>query len=191
MAASRVCSAMFRSGAKRPTSFCRSPEWLLHKMAATLGGHGIWPTTIIQSPPAPWKEPTTRSRPCNARPTAFATRIATTQTVPQVLGRRILDASLLGQTRQMRFLTVAVLFADDRFHGGVGFQRGRVHRNRLAFEQLLLSRDRQDEHEDLLVNGCRWQCWACKSLGHSFTVQICSRSLRRGTHLFAWPRSSP
>ncbi len=43
---------------------------VMQQMAKTLAAHrkGCWPTTTIRSRPVRWRGPTTRSRPCNAKP---------------------------------------------------------------------------------------------------------------------------
>ena len=49
-------------------SSCVSPRpWLSIAVVS-------WPITITRSPPAPWKAPTTKSRPCNAKPMASGIR---------------------------------------------------------------------------------------------------------------------
>ena len=50
-----------------PSSYVSPRPWLSIAVVS-------WPITITRSPPAPWKGPTTKSRPCSAKPMASGIR---------------------------------------------------------------------------------------------------------------------
>jgi hypothetical protein len=70
----------------------------------------------------------------------------------QLFVGRVLDARFFGQFPQILLPVFAGLFANDRLHRRIGFQRRGIHRHRAASKQPLLSRQLQHEGEDLLMD---------------------------------------
>ncbi len=69
----------------------------------------------------------------------------------QIFPRRRLDAALLCQLREELLILLPVVAADDRTQRRVGFQRGAVHPDGLAFDQIVIGQDLQHIAEHFLV----------------------------------------
>ena len=68
-----------------------------------------------------------------------------------VLAARRRDAAGLGQVVEEGVVRAPIVLAHDRTQGGIGLERGRVDRDRLALQQPATAQDRQDPGEDLPV----------------------------------------